>query len=93
MPGDNSWWDRLITTLSGTQLPAAPATPTPPRVDETAWTKNAERARISPQLNVHQVGLIVFNESQSYSDEPDSNEPITLARQKWAHSIINADQL
>jgi hypothetical protein len=60
-------------------------------VDEGAWAENVERARISPQLTVHQLGLIVFNESQSYSDRPDSNELITVARQKMAHSIMNAD--
>ena len=51
-----------------------------------------ERARISDHLNVHDLGLIVFNESQSYTDRPDSNEPIVMARQKLAHSVINADQ-
>ena len=71
---------------------AASASPRPPGVDQSAWAKNVERARISPQLTVHQLGLIVFNERQSFSDRPDSNEPITIARQKMAHSIINADQ-
>ena len=50
-----------------------------------------ERVRISNQLRVHDLGLIVFNESQSYSDRSDSNEPIVVARQKMAHAIINGD--
>jgi hypothetical protein len=50
-------------------------------------------ARISPGLGiVHDLGLIVFGETQSYSDRSDSNEPIVVARQKMAHSILNADQ-
>ena len=88
---DTSWWDRLTDRMSGGTVPPPPS-PRPPGVDETAWAKNVERDRISPQLNVHDLGLIVFNESQSFSDRPDSNEPITSARQKLAHSVINADQ-
>ena len=89
---DTSWWDRLITGLSRTPLPPPPPRPTPPKVDETAWAKNVERARMSPQLTVHELGLIVFGETQSYSDRPDSNEPIDVARQKLAHTVINADE-
>ena len=43
-------------------------------------------------MTVHELGLIVFGETQSYSDRPDSNEPIVTARQKLAHSVINADK-
>ena len=89
---DTSWWDRLITTISGTPLPPLPAKPTPPKVDETAWAKSVERARISNQMRVHDLGLIVFNETQSFTDRPDSNEPIDIARQKLAQAVINADQ-
>jgi hypothetical protein len=71
---------------------SAPPSPKPPGVDQTAWAKSVDQARISPSLSVHDLGLIVFNESQSYSDRPDSNESIDTAREKMAHSIINADQ-
>ena len=86
-----SSWDRLIAGLSKKQVPP-PTRPPPPKVDESAWAKSVERARISDHLNVHDLGLIIFNESQSYTDRPDSNEPMVVARQKMAHSVINADQ-
>ena len=86
-----SWWDRLIAGLSQKQVPPPPSPP-PPKVDENAWAKSVERARISNQLRVHDLGLIVFNETQSYKDWPDANEPIVVARQKLAHAVINADQ-
>jgi len=88
---NTSWWDRLVTGLSRKQV-SPPPSPSPPKVDESAWAKSVERARISNQLRVHDLGLIVFNESQSYTDRPDSNEPMDVARQQMAHSIINADQ-
>ena len=34
----------------------------------------------------------MFNETHSYSDRLDSSEPITLAREKFAHVVINGDQ-
>jgi hypothetical protein len=86
-----SWWDRLIDSLSGGAA-ALPPRPTPPGVDQEAWAKNVERARISPQLTVHELGLVVFNETQSYSDRPDSNEPFGAARQKFAYTVLNADE-
>jgi len=86
-----SWWDRLIDGLSGKRVPPPPS-PRPPEVDETAWAKSVQQARISDQLNVHDLGPIVFNESQSYSDHPGANELIDMARQKMAHTVINADQ-
>jgi hypothetical protein len=61
-------------------------------VDETAWAKSVERARVSNQMRVHDLGLIVVNETQSFTDRPDSNEPIDMARQKLARAVINADQ-
>lgn len=89
---DTSWWDDLIAGLSQKQPPPPPA-PQPPPLDQSAWDKSVEQAKISDSLGtVHDLGLMVFNETQSYSDRPDSNEPIDAAREKIAHPIINADQ-
>jgi len=79
---DTSWWDKLIAGLAQKQVPPPPP-PQPPPVNQSAWEKSVEQARISDSLGtVHDLGLIVFNESQSYSDRPDSNEPIDTAREK-----------
>ncbi len=85
-----SFLDRVLDHL--VRQPPQPSAPEPPKVDEGAWAKSVDQARISDNLTVHDLGLIVFNESQSYSDRKDSNEPIAIAREKMAHAIINADQ-
>jgi hypothetical protein len=91
-PDDTSWWDDLIAGLSQQKVPPPPS-PQPPPVDQSAWEKSVEQAKVSDSLGtVHDLGLILFNETQSYSDRPDSNEPLDVARLKMAHSIINADQ-
>jgi len=41
---------------------------------------------------VHDLGLIIFNETRSYSDRPDSNESIAAAREKMAWVIMNGDK-
>jgi len=67
--------------------------PQPPPVDQSAWDKSVEQAKISDSLGtVHDLGLIIFNETQSYSDRPDSTEPLDSARENLGHSIMNADQ-
>lgn len=69
----------------------APPSPKPPGVNQSAWEKSVERKKLR-DLSVHDVGAIVFNESRSFSDRPDSNEPIGAARQKMAHAIMNGDE-
>lgn len=41
---------------------------------------------------VHDLGLWVFQETKSYSDRPDSNDPIDSAREKMAWVIMNGDK-
>ena len=91
-PDDTSWRDDLIAGLTQKQVPPPPA-PQPPPVNQSAWEKSVEQAKISDSLGtVHDLGLRIFGETQSYSDRPDSNEPLDTAREKMAHSIFNADQ-
>lgn len=89
---DTSWWDDLIAGLSQKQVLPPPA-PQPPPVNQVGWEKSVEQAKISDSLgSVHDLGLIIFNETQSYSDRPDSNEPLDVAREKLGHAVMNADQ-
>src|SRR6266704_5396737 len=91
-PDDTSWWDELIGGLSRNQVPPPPA-PQPPPVDQRAWEKSVEQGHVSDPLgSVHDVGLRIFQETKSYSDGQDSNEPLDTAREKMARSIFNADQ-
>jgi len=90
-PGDTSWWDELIAGLSQRQVPPPPA-PQPPPVNQSAWEKSAEQAKISDSLGaVHDLGLRIYQETKSYSDRPDSNEPLDAAREKMAWTIMNGD--
>jgi hypothetical protein len=87
---DTSWWDELINGLS--QKQAAPP-PQPPPVNQAAWEKSVEQAKISDSLGtVHDLGLRIFGETQSFLDRPDSNEPLDTAREKMAWTIINGDK-
>ena len=89
---DTSWWDDLIAGLSQKQVPPPPA-PQPPPVNQSAWEKSVEQAKISDSLGtVHDLGLIIFNETRSYSDRPDSNESIAADREKMAWVIMNGDK-
>jgi hypothetical protein len=90
-PDDTSWWDDLINGLTQKQPPPPPA-PQPPPVDQSAWDKSVEQAHVSDALgSVRDLGLRIFQETKSYSDRPDSNEPIDGAREKMAWAIMNGD--
>lgn len=94
-PDDTSWWDELINGLTQKQPQVPPPpTPQPPPVDQSAWEKSVEQAKVSDSLGpVHDLGLIIFNETKSFTDRPDSNMPLDAARQNMAHAIMNADKL
>jgi hypothetical protein len=86
---DTSWWDDLVAGLSRKQAPPPPAPPPPP-VDQSAWDKSVEQAKVSDSLGtVHDVGLTIFGETKSYSDRSDANEPIDAAGEKMAWTIMN----
>jgi hypothetical protein len=89
---DTSWWDDLIGSL--TQKPAPPPPPPqPPPVDQSAWEKSVEQANISDSLGtVHDLGLRIFQETKSYTDRPDSNDPLDSAREKLGWAIMNGDK-
>jgi hypothetical protein len=93
-PDDTSWWDELINAATGTQrqVPPPPA-PQPPPVDQSAWEKSVEQAKISDSLGtVHDLGLRIYQETKSYSDRPNANEPIDAAREKMAWTVMNGDK-
>lgn len=83
----HSWVDRALDHVKHQPPPKAPA---PPPVDKTQWERSVEAHKVKT-LTVHDVGLIVFNETQSLSDTDHANDAIGSARQKVAHAVINAD--
>jgi hypothetical protein len=83
-----SWVDRVVDRISPEAPP--PPFPSPPPVDQTAWERSVDSKKVNT-LTVHDVGLIVFNETQSFSDSPDANETIGGAREKVAHAVMNGD--
>jgi hypothetical protein len=87
MAHHGSWFDRAIDILK--PQPGAPPRPATPPVHEGEWHQSVERKEVVPGLTVHAVGLSVFGETKSLHDRPGSNEPLTTARQKVAHMIIN----
>lgn len=86
-PG-TSWQERALDRIK--PQPAQPHAPTPPPVDKAQWEHSVESHRVN-KLTVRDIGLIVFNEMQSYKDTDSANESVGSARQKIAHTIINAD--
>ena len=83
-----SWSDRALDRIK--PQPPAPARPTPPAVDQTAWEKSVGAHKVNT-LTIHDVGLIVFGETQSGTDSDKANDTISGAREKVAHVAINGD--
>ena len=86
-----SWLDHVLDKV--TTQPPAPPRPVAPSADRPEWHKSVEQKQIVPGLTVHDVGLSVFGETRSLSDRPGSNEPISAARQRVAHAMINDAEL
>jgi hypothetical protein len=49
-PDDTSWWDELSAGLSQKQTPPPPP-PQPPPVDQSAWEKSVEQAKVSDSIS------------------------------------------
>src|SRR5258708_17540920 len=87
-----SWLDRAPDSLNPQS--GAPPRPHAPSGDSNrAWQQSVEEKNVVPALTVHDVGLSVYGETRSLLDRPGSNEPITSARQKIAHAMINDAEL
>jgi hypothetical protein len=78
---DTSWWDDLIAGLTQKQVPPPPA-PQPPPANQDALERSVDQSR-NRTLTNHDVGLIVFQETKSFTNTPDSNRPIDVARKNW----------
>lgn len=83
-----SWLERTLDKIK--PQPAPPPSPWPPPVDRANWEHSVEAHKINT-LTVHDVGLIVFNETQSGTHSDKANDTIGGAREKVVHAVINAD--
>lgn len=83
-----SWVNRAIDHFK--PQPPAPKSPAAPPVDQTAWEHSVNAHKVNT-LTVHDVGLIVFNETQSVMPNDKANDTVDGARKKVAHAVINGD--
>src|ERR1700682_6489660 len=83
-----SWVDSVVDRIK--PQPSAPERPATPPVDQTQWERSVDVHKVNT-LTVHDIGLIVFNEMQSYNDNDSANESLRLAPQKIDPTVINAD--
>jgi len=83
-----SWLNRVIDRIM--PQPAPPESPAPPSVNQTAWEHSVDTHKVNT-LTVHDVGLIVFNETQSVMSSDKANDTIGGAPEKVAHVVINGD--
>jgi hypothetical protein len=83
-----SWLDRVADRIK--PQPSAPGSPAPPPVDQTQWERSVDAHRVNT-LTIHDVGLIVFNETQSVMHDEKANDTVGGAREKVAHVVINGD--
>ena len=83
-----TWLDRVLDRIK--PQPSAPQSPSPPAVGKTEWDRSVDSHKVNT-LTVRDVGLIVFNETQSLTDGDNSNSTIDGARETVAHVVINGD--
>src|ERR1700719_54316 len=84
-----SWLDRVIDRIK--PQPSTPGSPAPPPVDQTEWERPVDTHKLNT-LTVHGIGLIVFNETQSFTDSDKANDTINAAREKVSHAVMNGDE-
>ena len=94
-----AWLDRVVDRIKGQppalfsgglQVEPAPEAPAPPAVDQTQWERSVDSQRVNT-LTIHDIGLSVVNETQSFTDSDKANDTIDAAREKVAHVVINGD--
>ena len=83
-----SWLDRALDKIK--PQPEAPRSPSPPPVERTNWEHSVDQHKVNT-LTVRDIGLIVFNETRSFTDRDNANDSLSTAREKLAHTIMNAD--
>jgi hypothetical protein len=83
-----SWLDRVVDRIK--PQPPAPKSPAPPPVDQTQWERSVDAHKVNT-LTIHDVGLIVFNETESATHSEKANDSVGGAREKVAHAVINGD--
>lgn len=84
-----SWLDHALDKIK--PQPAPPRSPPPPPVDRTNWEHSVDAHKVKT-LTVHDVGLIVFNETRSFTDRDNANDSLLAARNKISHAIMNGDE-
>ena len=83
-----SWLDRAVDRIA--PQPSAPESPKPPAMDQTQWDHSVDAHKVN-KLTVKEVGLIVFNKTQSFTDSDKANDTLGGGREKVAHAVINGD--
>ena len=88
-PQSHSWQERVLDRIK--PQPGPPLAPTPPAADKTQWEHSVDQHKINT-LTVHDVGLIVFNETRSFTDRDNANDSLVAARSKISRAIMNGDE-
>jgi hypothetical protein len=89
MQTSRAWLDRVVDRIK--PQPPTPKSPAPPPVDQAEWERSVDAHKVNT-LIIHDVGLIVFNETQPFTNGDNANDTIDGAREKVSHAIMNGDR-